>query len=325
MRLQKIKINKYTVSFLLLIFFIFMEVLIMSPRLLEKKESEDSAENLNVPERSKSETVEQKMQGVHLVENSESEKGWELFANEAVGTADSQWVLKKVKVQFFNENKSNFLVTGDLGRIDGTSKDMNITGNVKIVSSNGYNFTTKQLNYIAKQKTMVSDDEVLMEGPDDRSGKGFKLTGQKLLVDVVKNKMSILEKIHATKIINLKKFDLTSTRADFSNKSQEAQFSGNVKMDLGGLFVQAPIANFQYSNVNKALNKIVLQQGVEFVDKDRKGSCTDLEMDLVENKMTMRGQPKVQQGEDEIKGHEIVFFDGGKKVKINRAKNKLKK
>jgi len=36
--------------------------------------------------------------------------------------------------------------------------------------------------------------------------------------------------------------------------------------------------------------------------------------------MTMRGQPKVVQGEDEIKGHEIVFLDGGKKVKINKDK-----
>ncbi len=35
--------------------------------------------------------------------------------------------------------------------------------------------------------------------------------------------------------------------------------------------------------------------------------------------MTLRGQPKVQQGEDEIVGKEIVFLDGGKRVKINQV------
>lgn len=292
----------------------------MSPSLLEKSnddyvDSEMVAQNSEQP---KGSAVEQKMQGVHLVENNDNEKGWELFANEAVGTADSQWVVKNVKVQFFNENKSSFTVTGDIGEIDGTSKDMMIRGNVKTSSSNGYYFKTDTLRYLAKQKIMTSLDAVLMEGPPDKSGNGFRLTGEKLLVDIVKNKMSILDKINATKVINEKDFKLNSVRADFSNKSQEAVFSGDVKMNLGTFNVKAPLANFNYSNNAKSLIRILLQKGVEFVDLDRKGTCEELEMDLVENKMTMRGQPKVQQGEDQIRGHEIVFIDGGKKVKINK-------
>ena len=87
-------------------------------------------------------------------------------------------------------------------------------------------------------------------------------------------------------------------------------------MSLGAFNVRAPLANFNYSNASKALISILLKNGVEFTEADRKGTCNELEMNLVENKMTMRGQPKVQQGEDEIKGQEIVFLDGGKKVKI---------
>lgn len=291
----------------------------MSPSLLEKSNDDyvDSEKISQADDQPKGAAVEQKMQGVHLVEG-DNEKGWELFANEGVGTSDLQWVVKNVRVRFFNENKSSFTVTGDVGEIDGESKDMMIRGNVKTSSSNGYSFKTDTLRYSDKQKIMTSVDAVLMEGPADKSGAGFRLTGEKLLVDIVKNKMSILDKINATKVINEKDFKLTSVRADFSNKSQEAIFSGDVKMNLGTLDVKAPIANFNYSNNAKSLVKIILKQGVEFVDTDRKGSCQELEMDLVENKMTMRGQPKVQQGEDEIRGYEIVFIDGGKKVKINK-------
>lgn len=289
----------------------------MSPGLLEQSD-DDMAHlaQLPPPEDNKN-AVEQKMQGVHLVENGENEKGWELFANEAVGTADSQWVLKNVKVQFFHENKSSFTVTGDVGEIDGTSKDMVIRGNVTTVSTNGYSFKTDTLRYLAHKKIMTSVDRVFMQGPPDNSGDGFNLTGEKLLVDIAKNKMSILDKVVTTKKIDGQNFRLTSVRADFFNTSQEAVFSGDVRMSLDTFKVRAPIAYFNYSNVSRALVRIVLKQGVQFEEMDRRGTSDELEMNLPEKMMTLRGRPKVQQGEDEISGHEIVFIDGGKKVKIN--------
>lgn len=67
------------------------------------------------------------------------------------------------------------------------------------------------------------------------------------------------------------------------------------------------------------LDRIVLSGGVKLTDKDKKATCRELEINLTEDKMTLRGQPKVQQGDDEINGNEIVFLDGGKKVKINQV------
>lgn len=289
----------------------------MSPGLLEQSDDDAPVVQTAPNPDDKKSAIEQKMQGVHLVENGENEKGWELFANEAVGTADSQWVLKNVKVQFFNENKSSFTVTGDVGEIDGTSKDMVIRGNVTTVSTNGYSFKTDTLRYVASKKIMTSVDRVTMQGPPDNSGDGFHLTGEKLLVDIAKNKMSILDKVVATKKIDGQNFRLTSVRADFFNTNQEAVFSGDVRMNLDTFKVRAPLAHFNYSNASKALVRILLRQGVQFEEMDRRGVSEELEMNLPEKKMTMRGRPKVQQGEDEISGHEIVFIDGGKKVRIN--------
>ena len=309
--------------FTLIACIVFVEILITSPRLLEKESADPEDESdsaITADTDGNKDTVEQKMRGVHLVENSAHEKGWELFAVEAVGTANAQWVVKNVKVQFFSENQSNYIVTGDLGEIDGNSKDMIIRGNVTTTSSNGYSFNTDSIRYVAKEKIMTSNDKVLMQGPSDKSGSGFKLTGERFLVDMVKNKMSILDQIVAKKTMKDKKFDLTSKRADFSNKNQEASFAGDVKMKLGTTFVKAPLALFIYSAVTKSLEKIILNDKVEFTDADKKGFCREIEFNLADNMMTMRGQPKVLQGEDEIRGHEIVFIDGGKKVKINKEK-----
>lgn len=298
----------------------------MSPSQLEQKNEDviDPDKKMALETENKKNVVDQKMRGIHIVENGGNDKGYKLFANEAVGTADLKWVLKAVNVQFFNANKANYTVTGDIGETDGISKDIVIRGRVTTSSTNGYSFKTDTLRYSAQQKIMTSIDAVVMEGPADKSGKGFRLTGEKLLVDLTKNKMSILDKVVTVKVINEKNFRLTSVRADFSNLNQEAVFSGDVKMNLGTFYVQAPLAQFIYSDTNKSLVKILLKQGVAFVEGDRSGTSNELEMDLNQNKMTLRGQPKVQQGEDEIRGQEIVFIDGGKKVKINKISKESK-
>ncbi len=325
-RLKKIKINKSGFFISLVGVIIFIEILIASPQVLEKEDIDSAEPSSALKEASDTGTakgIEQKMQGVHFVENGKndgkSEKGWELFAREANGSTEGQWVLKTVKVQFYNNNLSNYTVTGDHGEVDSITKDILITGHVVTTSSNGYSFKTNTIRYMAKQKLMTSVDQVLMLGPADSSGPGFDLTGEKLLVDMAKGKMSILDQVVAHKVINAKPFKLTSVRADFSNKNQEATFSGHVQMRLGTMQALAPFALFQYSNQRKTLEKIIMNDDVEFTDIDKKGYCKEIEFDLINNQMTMRGQPKVLQGEDEIKGHEIVFLDGGKKVKINKA------
>ena len=321
MRLPKIKLSRYSLLFTVIVLFIFVEALIISPRILEKPNDEHvEYEKIKAMADSKKKgSVEQKMVGVHYVENSPTSKGWELFATEASGTADSQWILKKVKVHFFSNDNSSFTVTGEVGEVDGASKDMVIRGNVTTTSSNGYSFKTDSLRYVAKFKQMTSSDAVEMIGPPDVKGTGFKLRGVGLLVDIQKNKMTILDQVEADKIIEKKNFTLKSLSAEFSNKSQEALFSGQVKMKLGPTFVEAPNAFFKTSLKTKALQKITLYKGVKMAELDKKATCEEIEFDLETDKMTLRGQPRVQQGDDEIVGQEIVFLDGGKKVKINRV------
>ncbi len=321
MQLRIPKLNKYSVLIFFVIAFICLEILIISPTVLEKPTEEHlEYEKLQALAQSKkTASVEQKGVGIHIVENSDEQKGWELFADEASGTSDAQWVLKKVKVQFFAKDDSSFRVAGDVGEIDGASRDMIIRGNVTTTSSNGYSFKTDSLRYSAKEKQMTSTDVVEMNGPPDKNGSGLNLTGRGLLVDVTQNKMNILNEVEASKTIDKKNFDLKSNAAEFSNRNHEALFSGKVRMKLGPSFVEAPKAYFKYSQATKSLESILLNKGVKLVETDKRAFSDELEIDLVEDKMTLRGQPKVQQGSDEIRGGEIVFLEGGRKVKINQV------
>ncbi|MBY0451765.1 MAG: LPS export ABC transporter periplasmic protein LptC, partial [Bdellovibrionaceae bacterium] len=260
-RLKNLQINKSVFFISLVGVIIFIEILIAAPQILEKEEidsAEPSSALKEAADTSAPKAIEQKMSGVHFVENGKNEKGWELFAVEANGSTEGQWVLKTVKVQFYTNNQQSYTVTGDHGEVDSITKDIIITGHVVTTSSNGYSFKTNTIRYMAKQKLMTSVDQVQMNGPADKSGPGFNLTGEKLLVDMAKGKMSILDQVVANKIINEKPFKLTSVRADFSNKNQEATFSGHVQMKLGTTEALAPFALFQYSNQRKTLEKIVM-------------------------------------------------------------------
>ena len=96
------------------------------------------------PHKTGAEEAEQKMAGVHLVESQKGTRDWELFAKDAEGTqGNGAWLLKTVKVQFYNKEQIDFIVTGQSGKIDMKSKAMKITGQVRITSMNGYIFESE--------------------------------------------------------------------------------------------------------------------------------------------------------------------------------------
>lgn len=328
---RKLKLNKISIFLVVVIGLIFVQALLMAPQEISSSESKGSPvtkeqiEKLAEQQNGQRKAVEQKMVGVHLVENSNNSKGWELYADEATGSSEELWVLKKVKVEFFNENKSSFVVSGDIGEINGKTKNMVIRGQVVTQSSNGYQFETNDLNYVAQDKKLVSDSLVKMLGPDDKNGSGFKLTGQGFKIDLMTNKMFIESNIEASKAMENKNFRVTSNSAEFSNKSQEALFSGLVNMSFNTTRITAPQAFFRYSEKQKTLQSILLKDQVVLKDEGKSAVCQQLLMNLIEDTMTLSGQPKVQMGEDEIQGEEIVFLEGGKKVKMNKVKINSKK
>ncbi|AZZ37668.1 LPS export ABC transporter periplasmic protein LptC [Bdellovibrio sp. qaytius] len=333
--LRKLKLNKISIFIAVVVGLIFVQALLMAPQDISPSETSASKQKA-ANEKSKEEieklaangkrrAVEQKMVGVHLVENSNNAKGWELYADEATGSSDELWVLKKVKVEFYNENESSFVVSGDVGEINGQTKNMVIRGQVVTQSTNGYQFETSDLNYIAESKMLTSDSAVRMLGPEDKNGPGFNLNGQGFKIDLAKNKMYIESNIEANKAMDNKTFRVSSSAAEFSNKNQEALFSGNVNMKFDKTTITAPQAFFKYSEKQKALESILLKDQVVLKDEGKSAVCQVLLMNLIEDTMTLSGHPKVQMGEDEIQGEEIVFLEGGKKVKMNKVKIDSKK
>ena len=304
---------------LALLVLLFVEIWIGFPINLERAADDP----LLSMEKLKSNTAAEKhMEGLHLVESRMGSRDWEMFAESAEGREDSGgWELKNVKVHFYSNDKMEFTVTGKTGKIDSKSKDMLISGGVLTRSINGYRFQTNDLRYIAKERVLRSSDKVRMTAPPDTQGKGMLVEGDQLEAIVDENLMRIKDKVMAKKYLNNGKiFYIKCGIAEFSGKSKSVRFLEQVSVELDKMKMEGPEAQFQYKDDADALQALVLKGGIKISDAEKYATSDTVKFDPAENKFILSGGPRAVQNNDEIRGEQIIFIDGGKKIKVNKLK-----
>lgn len=304
---------------------LFMEILIGFPIRLEREPSPETTGTPATPDNANGKVGTQQMaHGVHLVESRKGSSDWEMFSESAENTqGGGAWQLQKVKILFYNNEKVDFVVTGDHGNIDSESKNIRIDGNVVTKSTNGYEFRTNSMVYYQALRTLSSPDEVKMLGPPDSHGQGLILQGKKLEANIDESLMKIQENVKATKqLAEGKKFQIKSQRAEFSGKNRTARFLQDVSIDVGSLKMEGPEANFEYRPGVDMLQSILVKGGVKVSDLDKYATADSVNFDPEQNKFVFDGRPRVVQNNDEITGDQIVFIDGGKKVKVIKIKAK---
>lgn len=309
------------IIFVLLLGFLFVEVLIIFPSYLSNIEG-DPAPLPGVPDKN---TAEQKMEGIHLVESRKGARDWELFSERALAfEAKNMWELKKVKVQFYNQDRIQFTVNGKEGNIDTKSRDMKIFGNVTISSVNGYVFETDEVRYEAENRQIVSPGAIKMKAPRDEHGEEMYLKGLEMVIHVDDGKMIVKNDIKTTKKLSTgKKFELTSDAAELSTREKEIQFSGHVIINYDHSKIEAPVAAFAYSPDKSKLQNILFNGGVRVSDDDKYALSDEMNLDILNNRFTFTGQPRMYQNNDELTGDKIIFLDGGKKVKVEKIKARV--
>jgi elongation factor Tu len=75
-----------------------------------------------------------------------------------------------VNIRFFGEGDIYYDVTGKTGEVNVQTKDVEIQGDVKMVSSNGYTFRSQKLNYLSDGRQIYTKDPI--------EGRGTVVTGK---------------------------------------------------------------------------------------------------------------------------------------------------
>lgn len=269
--------------------------------------------------------VDQSMNGMHMIETQEGGKEWELWADKAVSLKTKELMeLETVKTVFFSKNGAAFTVTGKRGEVQTKTKNLKIEGDVVTRSSNGYVFRTQSMEYDPKTRSLSAANEVEMNGPKDSEGHFLKLTGTGMQAMLEEGTMDVLHDVHASKgLQGGRKVLIRSQHSLFNSKDKSAQFGGDVVLDMDSTRITGPQARFDYDSKTDAIKTITFTGGARVSDSDKFATSQNLRVDLADNRFVFRGNPRVVQNNDELRGEEIVFIDGGKQVQVQRARAKV--
>lgn len=313
------QLKKIIFSILLILFFV--EILIIFPKKLEQK-----------PERVNPATTADEMgdasqqaSGVHLVESTQGQRDWELFADRALSDADqSEWSIKAVKVVFYGNEKSSFTVVGNEGKINMKNKDMVITGAVRTVTSNGYLLASEKIIYTSRKKLLEIPSSLQLKGPRDENGAFLTIRGGSMqgLIGESVFKISGHVKANHTSVQG-KPVEVESETATLSSNSQSVKFEKNVKVLFGTTEIKGPVCEFNFDPKKHTLVGLNMSQGLNLVDGDKSVVAQNLIVDFAKDIYTFNGKPIVRQNEDEISGEQIVFSEGGKKMKVEKIRAKV--
>jgi LPS export ABC transporter protein LptC len=125
-----------------------------------------------------SDGVDLQVKNVRYTEVGDSGMTWEITADTArYQKKENLALFEKVKVRLVMKDGRVVVMNGDRGRLNTQSRDMEIEGNVDIVSENGDRFATDRLLYRNAERRIETDRPVVMENGSVRiSGVGMILT-----------------------------------------------------------------------------------------------------------------------------------------------------
>jgi len=123
---------------------------------------------------------------IHLVGDKSGIKGWELEAREARHFLGGKTtMLEGIEAAFYIENGGVIRLKGDRGRIHHETRDIELQGNIVIVTSDGYQLMTDGLQYVDKARQITSSQRV------DITGKGLEVTGKGMSIDLATGKLTM--------------------------------------------------------------------------------------------------------------------------------------
>ena len=128
----------------------------------------------------------------HYTEVGDGEATWVIDADSAQYIRKKNVaLLKNVRITFFASDGKTFVMTGKEGQLYTDSRDIDMCGNVQVISDNGDRFMTECLNYSYSEKKVYTQNRVTMENPQ------LKISGVGLTIMLTTKTISLLSDVRA--------------------------------------------------------------------------------------------------------------------------------
>jgi LPS export ABC transporter protein LptC len=111
-----------------------------------------------------SDKVDLQVKNVHYTDVGDSGLKWEIKADSAKYVKSENLVLfDRIRVKLVMTDGRTLVMTGDKGKSNTETKDMEVSGNVEIISDKGDRLTTDILKYSGSEQRIYTDSAVKLE------------------------------------------------------------------------------------------------------------------------------------------------------------------
>jgi LPS export ABC transporter protein LptC len=111
-----------------------------------------------------SDKVDLQVKNINYTDVGDSGLKWEIKADSAKYIkSENLAMFDRVRVKLLMSDGKTIVMTGDKGILNTNTKDMEITGNVEVVSDRGDRLTTDVLKYSGSERRIYSEGAVTME------------------------------------------------------------------------------------------------------------------------------------------------------------------
>lgn len=307
--------QKFLISFGFL--FLLIQLLFLVPEQVEVHEL--SKDGISSTESS----PQQVMTGVRLFEKKADKEDWELTAKTAESFASSEnWKLHDVGIIFYGK-LINYNVISNEAEVNTASMDIKVLGDIKMKTSNDYEFQTEYLNYISNQRELESPTRTKLITPADKNGSRMRLEADKIAASLDENQALAYGNVYAQKKEKKSDVVIRSDEATFHMDTHYSQFMNNVKINYHTSLMEGPLASLKFDEVKNTLTELVMSGGAVLKDNNRYASAESMSIQFLKDLFLLTGNPRVIQSGDELIGNEILLLNGGKQIQVKGAKAQI--
>ena len=229
-------------------------------------------------------------------------------------------ILKEVDARLFTESDDVIHITGEKGKYNLKNKNLEIFGNIVAVSENlGYQLKTTYLKYQDQEKLLSSTESIYLSGPNP-SAPSLIVKGKGFLSSPNDHRISILSETYCKKFDEgADSIEIDSDKADIFLEKNEALFKENVVVTQKDMNIFTDHFKIAFNRKNKGIDQATAFHLVKIVQGDRIATAQKAHFLNREQKIVLKGNPKVKQGADVVEAKVVVFFTAENKILFDEA------
>ncbi len=218
------------------------------------------------------------------------------------------------------------------GSFIGKTKELKLEGEVDVQTPSA-GHKSQKLYYNGSKKYLEASGDVVSRYQDTMTKDNILVTSNYVNSWMADKRTlflgSVKGKVKRRRIYE-ESFDFKANRVELNQLKSLVSLSENVKLDRNNYHLEAQKAEIFLENFNKKLKYYVLYDDIKLEEKlnmpdgttqIRRAFSEKLEGNIAEAKVVLSGAPRVQQGDDLIKGYQITLRENVELVEVDDSQS----